>query len=200
MKLLTKGSRGAFSLVLIGSALLILLGLAIDKSQPPVSEFWKIASIIFQLGGIGIILIAGLLLDMIHVTSVDLYQVLQRSVRDDEKMFVAMEGVIIKRVKFLQMTMLEKIGYAFFLLNGVGLIIYATRDFLGMIPEMRIPVANGERFLISHWASASFTLLIAIVCFLLAHLVRVRFTDKWEERFKTLLREVEDDLGNLPSH
>lgn len=199
MKLLTKGSRDAFSLVLIVSALLILLGLAIDKSQPPVSEFWKTTATILQLAGIGVVLFAGILLDMVRVTSLDLYHVLQQTVRDDEKMAAAMEGVQMKRVKFLQMTIWEKIGYTFFLFNGVGLIIYAICDFLGMIPEMRIPAANGERLVISHWASASFTLLIAVVCFLFMHIVRVRFTDKWEERFKTLLREVEDDLGNLPS-
>jgi hypothetical protein len=177
---------------------LILFGLAIDKSQPPVSEFWKSASSIFQLVGIGSIILAGILLDWVPVTSLDLYQVLQQTVHDDEKMAVAMQGMQIKRVKFLQMTVLEKLAYAFFLLNGIGLIVYAVRDFLGMIPEMVIPAANNERFVVSHWASASFTVLIAFICMLLAHITRTRFTDKWEERFKTLLREVEDDLGNLP--
>ncbi len=199
MKLLTRGSRNAFSCVLIGSALLILFGLVIDKSQPPVGEFWKTTSTIFQLVGIGTVIFAGILLDWVPVTSLDLYQALQQTVRDDEKMFAMMEGVIVKQVKFLQMTVLEKLDYTFFLLNGIGLIIYAVRDFLGMIPEIVIPMANSDRFVVSHWASALFTFLIAVVCFLLAHTVRMRFTDKWEERFKILLKEVEDDLGNLPS-
>lgn len=106
--------------------------------------------------------------------------------------------MIIKRVGFLQMTGWEKINFVVFFFGGVGFIPYAVCDFVGLVPEMKLRLISGEYLVVPHWVTGSVVLLFASISLFFAHIVRTRFVDRWEGRFNSLLREVEDDLGNLP--
>lgn len=105
--------------------------------------------------------------------------------------------MIIKKVGFLKMTTWNKINYTVFLVGGIGLIVCAVCEFTGFLSEVKLRRMDGQYFVIPSWVLGLFALGGAYIAFFMAHMVRTKFVERWEERFKVLLQEVEDDLRNL---
>lgn len=107
----------------------------------------------------------------------------------------AWASVRSKRLEFREMSLWEKFLQVMYILSGVGFIIYAALDFTHYLSPMKIRAINGAITVVPNWGTGAVAVLIGFVCFLLASLLRIRFYDKWEERFKELLGEVEDEFG-----
>lgn len=103
----------------------------------------------------------------------------------------------IKKVGFLKLTTWDKINYTVFFVGGIGLTIYAVCEFTGFLFEVKLRRMDGQYFVVPPWMLGMFALGGAYIAFFMAHMVRTKFVDRREERFKVLLQEVEDDLRNL---
>lgn len=106
----------------------------------------------------------------------------------------ALATVREKKNRFLRASSKEKILQVGLALLSVFLFVYGMLDCLNVLSPGRIPTMDGRYISVSHWASGLTTIIISVVPFVLMMVSHRAFADRWEERFKELLRQVQDDI------
>jgi|SRR3989344_1217213 len=192
-KLLTNRDRTWFSLILMAAAMLIMAGLIPQHTKIPISDFWKQTGIVMQFIGIFTIMGAAIYAGT-RITSVDLYGSLLQQLPEDEVMVKAYQTLQTKQLKFAEMSRWEKTGYVFFIFAAVSFWVYAAFDTFGWFPLMKVRTIDGTWQTFPRWSTVLAEILVGFVCLLMAYvLFTFKITDRWEERFKELLKEVEND-------
>ncbi len=199
-KLLTNKGRGAFSALLMLSVFFVMVGLIPHHMKIPVSEFWKTAGSLTQF--VGVFLIIGLgYYAQSRIDSEDLYDALKKQISDDKVMIDGMAALQIKHLSFEEMGFASKIGYVVTAVSALSFFVYAGLDAFGFFPEAKIRAIDGSIQTISRFWMVAMEFLLGVICLLMLRLLfRTQFTDKWEEKFKSFLNEVDDAEkgGRLP--
>jgi hypothetical protein len=192
-KLLTKNGRIRFNLILCACGILLMVPVGCFNTKFP-TETTK------MIGNIGLFaawfIIVGLVLYIEHSvpTIPDLLNAVEKEMGEFKATAEAWSNIKTKHLKFGEMSVREKLFEISMIIMGIGFMVYGILDYCNLFPVMKIREFDGSFVPISHWASGSFAILVGFIPFIMAQIFRFKIFDKWEERFKELLKEVDDEM------
>lgn len=195
-KLLTSGGRSTFALILLICSLAIIAGAVPFIMKPPADDFWKNAGTIVTFSASYIVLGLALYLAFMPFTTEDLIKAAHKRLAEEGESAKAWKSVIIKRESFREMSVWVKLVCGLCILSGIGLWLYAGADILGWVHPLKFKALNGTIVPAPMWETSVGEFAGGCVSFLLVNIIRTKVIDKWEERFRHYLKQVDDEFGH----
>lgn len=98
-----------------------------------------------------------------------------------------------KHMTFKELSWGERFIEIAWIAIGLIFVIYGTLDFLHFIPTLEIRGVDGVFRPVTNWKTAALSILLGFSCFLIAAARRIKLVDRWNERFKHFLQEVDEE-------
>ncbi len=195
-KLLTNKGRGQLSALLMLGAALVLFGSMPFHARARINtDFWRTTGALLQFAGIFTIIGIGSYIGKMRLDPTDLLEAAKRQAEEDREMVRNWSGVQIHKISFKQMSWGAKITYAFVTVSGASFVIYGILDAFGFFPPLRVPAADNTLVSVPRWITSVLEIFVGICCLVIFRpLFHSKFVDKWEERFKELLKEIDDEM------
>lgn len=192
IKFFSQRGRGSLAMLLLGCALLILIGLlCLMVSVGPAPMVAQTVGFILLGLAAAMLLVLGLYLVHRRVRVGDLMQLIEQHQADHRRMMADAGSLRIRSVGFRQMSRKEKFRYVGICAVGVMLIVLGLLDLLRIWPagDMQMHDVRGGLVTWPRWASGLLMMAFGGMTFVMLTLFTIRIEDDWSESLKKLFRD-----------
>jgi len=184
-KFLSPRSRAGLGGILAAIGLLVMIAMGAAELKRP--------NVALVAGGLAVLA----LLVLSHVVTHgqpdvgDLIEEAKRRMHQEKLAAMEWRNIEFRRSSFHEMKLGRKSGFVFLILSGVAFCLGGLADFAGLIPPMKMVVANGTVQEVSQWMSGIIFFGMGLLAFIITSIIRVEMVDKIDEEARRLFNEMD---------